>query len=73
MIGVVLADFKKAFDLVHHQIFLDKLSVYGIKEEALMWFNPYLTHTHRKQQVSVNNCCTARVYSRTTSVSAFYK
>ena len=54
MIGIVLVDFKKAFDLVDHQIFLDKLSVYGIKDEALMWFNTYLTH--RKQQVSVNNC-----------------
>ena len=54
MIGVVLVDFKKAFDLVDHNILLDKLSVYGIKGEALRWFNTYLTH--RKQQVSVNNC-----------------
>ena len=54
MIGVVLVDFKKAFDLVDHHILLDKLSVYGIRDEALMWFNTYLTH--RKQQVSVNNC-----------------
>ena len=54
LVGVVLVDFMKAFDLVDHQILLDKLSVYGIKDEALMWFNTYLTH--REQQVSVNNC-----------------
>ena len=54
MIGVVLVDFKKAFDLVDHNILLDKLSLYGIKGEALSWFNTYLTQ--RKQQVSVNNC-----------------
>ena len=53
MIGVVLVDFKKAFDLVDHNILLDKLSLYGIKGEALSWFNTYLTQ--RKQQVSVNN------------------
>ena len=54
MIGVVLVDFKKAFDLVDHNILLDKLSLYSIKGEALSWFNTYLTQ--RKQQVSVNNC-----------------
>ena len=54
MIGVVLVDFKKAFDLVDHQILIKKLELYGIKDEALQWFNNYLTN--RKQQVSVNNC-----------------
>ena len=53
MIGVVLVDFKKAFDLVVYQILLDKVSVYGIRDEALMWFK-YLYHTQR--QVSVKTC-----------------
>ena len=53
MIGVVLVDFKKAFDLVDHQIFLSKLEIYGIKDDALQWFKTYLTQ--RKQQVYVNN------------------
>ena len=53
IIGVVLVDFKKAFNLVDHQILLNKLDIYGIKDEALMWFNTYLTN--RKQHVSVNN------------------
>ena len=54
MIGVVLVDFKKAFDLVDHQILLNKLEIYGIKDDALSWFDTYLTN--RKQQVSINNC-----------------
>lgn len=53
LVGVVLVDFKKAFDLVDHQILLSKLELYGINNKALMWFNTYLTH--RQQQVSINN------------------
>ena len=53
MVGVVLVDFKKAFDLVDHQILTNKLEIYGIEDEALMWFNTYLTN--RKQQVAINN------------------
>ena len=54
MVGVVLVDFKKAFDLVDHEILKNKLEIYGIKDEALLWFNTYLTN--RKQQVTVDNC-----------------
>ena len=54
MIGVVLVDFKKAFDLVDHKILLDKLEIYGIKDDALSWFDTYLRN--RKQQVSINDC-----------------
>ena len=53
IIGVVLVDFKKAFDLVDHRILLNKLDIYGIKDETLMWFSTYLSN--RRQQVSVNN------------------
>ena len=54
MVVLVLVDFKKAFDLVDHQILIDKLEIYGIKDGALSWFNIYLTN--RKQQVAINNC-----------------
>ena len=53
MIGVVLVDFKKAFDLADHEILLDKLKLYGIRNETLSWFNSYLMQ--RQQQVSINN------------------
>ncbi|MEW8546816.1 MAG: reverse transcriptase family protein [Candidatus Thiodiazotropha sp.] len=54
LIGIVLVDFKKAFDLVDHQILKNKLKIYGINDEALRWFNNYLSD--RKQQVTINNC-----------------
>lgn len=53
MIGVVLVDFKKTFDLVDHNILLTKLQCYGIKDETIAWFNSYLTD--RRQQVKVND------------------
>ena len=53
MVGLVLVDFKKAFDLVDHKILLQKLEMYGIKDETLQWFTSYLTE--RRQQVKVNN------------------
>ena len=36
IVGVVLVDFKKAFDLVDHEILKDKMEIYGIKDEALL-------------------------------------
>ena len=54
LVGIVLVDFKKAFDLVDHQILFSKLKLYGISSEALMWFDTYLTN--RRQLVSLNNC-----------------
>ena len=53
IVGVVLVDFKKAFDLVDHEILKDKMKIYGIKDEALLWLNSYLTD--RKQQVTIDN------------------
>ena len=46
-------DFKKAFDLVDHKILLSKLKLYGMDNEAIMWFNTYLAD--RQQQVSLND------------------
>ena len=54
LVGIVLVDFKKAFDLVDHQILLSKLKLYGISSEALTWFDTYLTNS--RQLVSLNNC-----------------
>ena len=53
MICVVYVDSKKAFDLVDHEIFLSKLEIYGIIDEALQWFKYYLIQ--RRQQVYVNS------------------
>lgn len=46
---LLFIDFKKAFDLVDHEILLQKISIYGA---TLQWFRSYLSH--RSQAVRVN-------------------
>ena len=48
----VLIDTKKAFDTVNHEILLQKLEHYGIRNVALQWFRSYLMN--RKQYVHLN-------------------
>ena len=53
IIGCVLVDFRKAFDLVDHNILLKKLECYKCNEACLKWFESYLTN--RIQRVSLGN------------------
>ena len=39
----VFVDFRKAFEIVNHQLLLKKLPGYGIKNHELRWFENYLT------------------------------
>ena len=49
MIGALFIDFRKAFDLVDHDILLKKLSLYRCNSSALNWFKSYLSS--RKQTI----------------------
>ena len=53
IIGMVMVDFRKAFDLVDHTLLLKKLRHYKISGETLLWFSSYLLN--RKQKVVINN------------------
>ena len=50
--GMVLVDYRKAFDMVDHKLLLRKLELYGIANRELAWCHSYLLD--RKQVVRVN-------------------
>ena len=47
--SVTFVDLKKAFATISHEILLQKVYLYGVKDKELCWFWSYLSH--RKQ------CC----------------
>ena len=53
LVGCVMVDFRKAFDLVDHQILLKKIQSYKCSYSCLSWFKSYLFH--RTQRVAINN------------------
>ena len=53
VVGCVIVDFRKAFDLVDHQILLKKLQCYRRNGSCLSWFGSYLSN--RTQSVSLND------------------
>ena len=48
----IYIDLKKAFDTVSHDILLSKRQHYGIRDNALKWFESYLSN--RRQYTTAN-------------------
>ena len=44
--GVVFIDLIKVFDLLNHDILLQKLKLYGLSEPAISFFFFFLNHTY---------------------------
>ena len=49
----IFIDLRQAFDTVDHHLLLQKLELYGIKNNNLKWFQSYLSN--RKQFIKSNN------------------
>ena len=52
--GVILLDFRKSFDLKHHECLLKKHNIYQCDDNANMWFRSYRV-CHMVQ--SLAHCC----------------
>ena len=42
VVGLVMLNLKKAFDMVNHSILVDKLKVYDLDDKCIKWFESYL-------------------------------
>ena len=56
--GVSFLDFRKAFDLVNHNILIDKLKCYNFNISAIEWISSYFSNKH--QSVHIGNAHSSR-------------
>ena len=62
-VGCVGFDLSKAFDSLHHQTILSKLSRVGIRSSLLNWFHNYLSNREQKVVLNGHESFTAQVTS----------
>ena len=46
--GVLFVDFRKAFDVISHDLLLRKLSIYGVSSSTLAFLSSYLADRHQR-------------------------
>ena len=47
MVGVMMIDLSAAFDMVDHELLLEKLRLFGLNAGSLAWFRSYLSERAR--------------------------
>ena len=62
--GLVFVQYKKAFDLIDHQLLLQKLEIYGIQRNELKLFCNYLSDRFQYVDINGNPSSSRRVTSR---------
>ncbi|VDI53114.1 Hypothetical predicted protein, partial [Mytilus galloprovincialis] len=73
LVGAVFLDLAKAFDLLNHELLIQKLNKYKLAYTSLRWFTSYLADRYQKVSISntfirrtkTKNGCTSRIRIRT--------
>ena len=70
-VGCLMVDFRKAFDLVDHNLLLQKLRLYKCDENSFLCFNSYLSN--RIQVVSINNKVSSSEPKKWSSTRLYFR
>ena len=57
---MILVDDQKVFDMVDHNILLEKLVAYGLENRELQWCQSYLSQ--RKQVIQIGNTTSREMF-----------
>ena len=69
--GLLLVDLRKAFDLINHDLLIEKLACFHLTESSLEWFRSYLKN--RKQFVKLNNHNSSELVIRSSVPQGFQR
>ena len=69
MVDLILFDFSKAFDLVSHQILLDKLDLLGFDKSLIAWIEIFLTR--RTMSVSIKGKVSSSLKKSSPTLALF--